>query len=156
VRQAGPADAAYVRETLGNSWGGSLIAVHGELIDASALPALVAWLAGVRAGLLTYRVSPDGSSWEIVSLDATLPGRSAGSALIEAIRDLAQRSGARRIWLITTNENTSALRFYQRRGFDLVSLRRDAVTGARDLKPSIPLQVDGIPLRHELELELTL
>lgn len=56
-----------------------------------------------------------------------------------------------------TNDNTIALRFYQRRGFDLVALHRDAVTRARaELKPSIPLEIDGIPLRHELELEMRL
>lgn len=47
----------------------------------------------------------------------------------------------------------AAVRFYQRRGTDLVALHRDAVTLARTLKPSIPDEVDGIALRHELELE---
>jgi hypothetical protein len=38
-----------------------------------------------------------------------------------------------------------------------VAVHRDAVTPARtELKPSIPFEVDGIPLRHEIELELLL
>ena len=70
---------------------------------------------------------------------------------------MARRDGARRLWLITTNHNTVALRFYQRLGFDLIALHRDGVTRARaELKPEIPLEVDGIPLRHELELEMRL
>ena len=72
------------------------------------------------------------------------------------MRDEARRHGARRLWLVTTNDNTHALRFYQRRGFDLVRLDRGAVDRARVLKPSIPLENDGIPMRHELELELLL
>ena len=48
-----------------------------------------------------------------------------------------------------------ALRFYQRHGFDLIALNRDAVATARKLKPTIPECVDGIALRHELVLELT-
>lgn len=76
---------------------------------------------------------------------------------VRPITGRARREGARRLWLITTNDNTIALRFYQRRGFDLVALHRDAVTRARaELKPSIPLEIDGIPLRHELELEMRL
>jgi hypothetical protein len=40
------------------------------------------------------------------------------------------------------------------RGFDLVRLDRDAVTRSRrDLKPAIATHSDGIPIRHELELE---
>jgi hypothetical protein len=58
------------------------------------------------------------------------------------------------VWLITTNDNTKALRFYQRLGFDLVRLDRDAVTEARRrLKPTIATHADGIPIRHELEME---
>jgi len=38
-----------------------------------------------------------------------------------------------------------------------VALHRDGVTAGRRLKPGIPeLGLDGIPLRHELELELRL
>lgn len=84
-----------------------------------------------------------------------MENRGVGSALIAAARELARAHNAARLWLITTNENVRAIRFYQRNGFDLVALHHDAVTRARELKPSIPLEVDGIPLRHELEFALT-
>jgi ribosomal protein S18 acetylase RimI-like enzyme len=154
VRDAAADDAEFVRTTLTDSWGGTVQAIHGELIDAAALPALVAWRSEERVGLLTYR--PDGGSWEIVSLDATVPGIGAGTALLTAIRERAWAHGVHRVWLITTNDNTSALRFYQRRGFDLVAVNRDAVTQARRLKPTIPLTADGVPIRHELVLEASL
>jgi hypothetical protein len=45
------------------------------------------------------------------------------------------------------------LRFYQHRGFDLSAVHRGAVTRARaELKPGIPLEVDGIPIRPEIDL----
>jgi ribosomal protein S18 acetylase RimI-like enzyme len=153
VRPAEPEDAAFVRRTLSDGWGSPYIAAHGELIDASALPALVAWRGGERAGLLTYRAGDD---WEIVTLNAVVQGTGAGGALIDALQALAAGSGARRLWLVTTNDNTGALRFYQRRGFDLAAVHRDAVTEARRRKPSIPREADGIPIRHELELRLDL
>jgi hypothetical protein len=68
----------------------------------------------------------------------------------------AATAGATRLWLVTTNDNVRALRFYQRNGFDLVAVHRDAVTRARALKPAIPRVLDGIPVRHELELEVRL
>jgi Acetyltransferase (GNAT) family len=68
-----------------------------------------------------------------------------------------REAGCRRVWLITTNDNLRALRFYQRRGFRLVAVHPDALARSRELKPSIPeIGLDGIPLRDELELELLL
>lgn len=59
-----------------------------------------------------------------------------------------------RIWLVTTNGNLEALRFYQRRGFRLSALRPDSVDKAREeLKPQILTVGEfGIPLRDELEV----
>ena len=72
-------------------------------------------------------------------------------------RQAAREAGCGRVWLITTNDNLRALRFYQRRGFRLVAVHPDALERSRELKPSIPeIGLDGIPLRDELELELTL
>ena len=152
VRPATPADLPYVRRSLTAAFHDPLLAVHGELIDAAALPGAIARAGGEPAGLLTYRVT--GADWEIVSLAADRPGSGAGSALIDWARAAAAAAGAARLWLVTTNENVRALGFYQRRGFDLVAVHRDAVTRCRALKPAIPMVVDGIPLRHELELEI--
>ncbi len=59
--------------------------------------------------------------------------------------------------MITTNDNTPAIRFYQKRGFSLVAVHRNAIAESRKLKPEIPLAgVDGIPIRDEIELELLL
>ena len=154
VRPATLADLPYQRRSLTAAFHGTLVAVHDELIDAAALPAAIARDGGEPAGLLTYRVIR--ADWEVVSIAADRPGSGAGSALIGWIREAAAAAGAARLWLMTTNDNVRALRFYQRRGFDLVAVHRDAVTRARALKPAIPEVLDGIPVRHELELEVLL
>jgi hypothetical protein len=47
-----------------------------------------------------------------------------------------------------------ALRFYQRRDFELVAVHRDLRETAQRLKPSIPLVGEfGIPICDEIELE---
>ncbi len=70
---------------------------------------------------------------------------------------MARSASQPRLWLVTTNDNTDALAFYQRRGWDLVAVHRRAVDDARSLKPGIPSLGKGrIPIRHELELELVL
>jgi len=80
-----------------------------------------------------------------------------GTALVNAVRLVAVASKTRRLWLITTNANIEALRFYQRRGFSLVAIHRNALEESRKLKPEIPaIGSNGIPLRDELELEMLL
>ena len=81
-------------------------------------------------------------------------GIGVGSALVSTLEDAARAAGCRRLWLITTNDNLEALRFYQRRGFVLAALHPGAIEASRRLKPVIPLVGhDGIPIRDELELE---
>ncbi|UCF27229.1 MAG: GNAT family N-acetyltransferase, partial [Chloroflexota bacterium] len=77
-----------------------------------------------------------------------------GSALITKAVETAELEGCYRVWLITTNDNIPALRFYQKRGFRLVAIHLNALDNSRKLKPEIPQDgLDGIPLRDEIELE---
>ncbi len=113
---------------------------------------LIAEEEGERVGLLTYVV--DGDTCEILTLGVTRQFAGTGTALVEAVRGVAREQGCRRVWVLTTNDNIDALRFYQRRGFRIDVLRPGAVDEARrTLKPGIPEIGDhGIPLRDEIEL----
>ena len=128
----------------------------GELVHPLDHPALVAETAdGQLLGMLTYVPGRDWQQCEILTLHADEQWRGAGTALVEAAAQLARRQGCARLWVITTNDNVDALRFYQRRGFRLVALRPGAVDDARARhKPAIPATgAHGIPLRDELDLE---
>jgi ribosomal protein S18 acetylase RimI-like enzyme len=154
VRALDPAmDAEWFERFLQEEWGGPLQARRGELLDVRSLPGLVAEREGEWVGVLWYRDCGDGE-WELALIGARAPGNGVGSALVDA---LVERVGpGNRIWVVTTNDNVDALRFYQRRGFSLRALRVGAVDEARrDLKPGIPaLGRYGIAVRDELELEL--
>jgi len=154
VRPLGEADREWATGKLRELWGEGVVS-RGRLLDATVLPGFVAEGEGEPAGLLTYRI--DGGDCEVVTINAFPTGAGVGTALMEAAAAAARDAGCRRVWLITTNDNLRALRFYQRRGFRLAALHRDALARSRELKPSIPeVGLDGIPLRDELELELTL
>jgi GNAT superfamily N-acetyltransferase len=186
TRPVRPDEREWVRETLARRWAGTVVVSLGTPKHADRLPGFVAELAGERVGLATYRLHPraparsgatdehatservsggqlgggraeSGIDCELMTIDALRDGVGAGTVLLAAVAAAARAAGAARVWLVTTNDNTPALRFYQRRGFDLVAVHRDAVTAARRLKPSIPeTGVDGIPIRHGLELEFAL
>ncbi len=80
-------------------------------------------------GLATYVI--DGADCELLTLHARTRFDGVGSALVAAVREVARRSGCTRLWVVTTNDNVDALRFYQRRGFRLAHLRAGAVDESR-------------------------
>jgi ribosomal protein S18 acetylase RimI-like enzyme len=155
VRPRSQGDDAFTEGLLTARWGSPRVVSRGRVHDATKLPGFVASVNGRVSGLATYRV--DGAECELVTLDSLAENRGVGTALIEAVSSAARALHCRRLWLVTTNDNTRALRFYQLRGFRLAALRPDAVSASRRLKPEIAATgLDGIPLRDEIELELAL
>ena len=155
VRPAYPPDRPAVDAFLAEH-NADVVARRGELVDARRHPALIVEGDGTIEGVLTW--VHDGRSMEVLTLHAARQWEGAGSALLAAARRVAEASGVRRLWLITTNDNIDALRFYQRRGYRLTGVDAGAVDRSRaSLKPAIPeVGTHGIPLRDELELELLL
>jgi ribosomal protein S18 acetylase RimI-like enzyme len=148
IRDRSDDDMPWMRALLRQRWGGTVVIAHAETIDAAQLPALV---AGEQEGLATYRIQ--GHEAELVTLDAVAPGQRVGTHLIDALVERLRAQGVHRLWVTTTNDNLSALAFYQKRGFHLRHLRPGAVDETRHVKPSIPrVAANGIPIRDEIEL----
>lgn len=147
-------DGEWVTQLFIEQWGSDNVAARGIIHYARDLrEGFVAMLNDERAGLITCDIA--GDSCEIVSLNSLRPSMGIGTMLIEAAKNVAIQAHCKRLWLTTTNDNINALRFYQKRGFVLAALYRDAVAEVRKLKPEIPLIGDnGIPLRDEIELEM--
>ncbi|WP_455620171.1 GNAT family N-acetyltransferase [Eisenbergiella sp.] len=95
--------------------------------------------------------------WVIPSLDSLTEGKGIASSLIEKMIAAARQKHCKKAIVITTNDNINAIRFYQKRGFDMVKLYHNALDASRRLKPQIPLiGENGIPLQHEIEFEYIL
>ncbi len=145
----------WLAEHLRLAWGGSAIVSRGRVHDAARLPAVVAVAGDELVGLATFHIA--GAQCELVTLEAFRRRQGIGSELLGAIARFARRRGCARLWLVTSNDNLDALRFYQRRGLRLVAVHRGAVDTARQVKPSIPLVGEhGIEIHDEIELELSL
>jgi GNAT superfamily N-acetyltransferase len=154
VREPREDERAWIREFLERAWGTPVMS-RGVAHDARQLPALVADTGDEIVGLATFHFA-DGDC-ELVTLDAVREGQGVGSALLTAVGEEAGRRGCGRLWLITSNDNVNAIRFYQRRGMRLIAVHRGAIDEARRTKPSIPLIGEyGIPIHDELEFELLL
>jgi len=148
---------ALVTAFIAGEWHGTDMRIRGEVIDMTAADGFV-WLepggAAIR-GLVTYSIRD--RVCEITSLDSKCENRGVGTALVELVKEAARAQGCERLQLITTNDNVKAMRFYQKRGFELAGVNLGAIDRARALKPEIPLiGQNGIPIKHEIEFMMTL
>jgi ribosomal protein S18 acetylase RimI-like enzyme len=155
IRPIIPADQDWVRQKIIASWEAEIVVAHGELFRPADLPGFAALAAGEPIGLLTYHLQ--GANCEIVTIDSWREGIGVGTALIEAAKQAASQAGCGRLFLITTNNNLHALRFYQKRGFVISAIHINAIAESRKRKPEIPLvDEQGLPIRDEIEMEMLL
>jgi RimJ/RimL family protein N-acetyltransferase len=155
VRPLAEGDRTWVTSVLNEHWGSARSVSRGRVYQADELPGFIAVIKDKPAGLITYDI--DGKECEITTMNSLVEHQGIGSALVDAVKGVALTAKCKRLWLITTNDNTKALRFYQKYGFSLVAIHRNAVAQDRLLKPEIPLiGNNGIPIRDEIELEMVL
>jgi GNAT superfamily N-acetyltransferase len=142
----------WARQVLMEEFGSDLVVVHNQRYYPANFQGFVALVGNQPEGLATYLIQE--KECELVSLNSLLPNQGIGAALVAAVKQVAQNARCTRLWLITTNDNLDALRFYQKNGFVLKAIYPQAVTHAREIKPSIPLIGNfGIEMRDEIELE---
>lgn len=150
---ASDADRRWLAALWQAVWGSDTMVTRGTVHRLSEAESLVARGATGNVGAVTYVHDGGTARCELLSLNATVPGRGVGSALLAAAEDRARACGCKGVWLVTGNDNLDALRFYQRRGYRLVAVHNGAIDAARRLKLAIPLLGHhGIPLHDEIEL----
>ena len=144
-------DRRWVDGLMRERWGSDVVVAHGVVYAPAALDGFVAWDEEQRIGLVTYHLD---AGCEIVTIDSLEEGRGVGTALVDAVIEVARARGREYVWLITTNENEHAQAWYGRRGFETVAVHKGAIERSRALKPEIPL-VDpetGIAINDEIEM----
>src|SRR5687767_12554045 len=128
----------WVRSVVGEYFSSLLQLRPGRVWeDVSLLPGFIAEEGDQPRGLALYEVR--GEECELVLLRSVVEGRGAGTAVVNALRDHALTSGCKRLIVFTVNDNINAIRFYQRRGFDLIALHREAMEEVRRIKPDVPI-----------------
>ena len=156
LRQIEEEDREWVRRFVHEHWSGEPVVVHGAVYFPHLLAGFIAEDDTAEPiGLATYRI--EDSACELVTLDSTRSSEGIGSALVTAvIRECLNRQCSR-LWCVTTNDNSPALEFYRKRGFQVVAVHKGAVERSRMLKPTIPLRgIGGVPIEDEIELEMVL
>ena len=152
VRLLAQKDREWMMKVLLENWASTIIVTRGISYEAENLPGFVAEIDGKRFGLLTYNIKNE--EIEIVTMNAIEERKGIGTALLDEVESLAKQKNCKRLWLITTNDNVDALRFYQKRGYEIKAVHPHAIEESRKIKPQIPLIGNyGIPIRDEIEME---
>jgi GNAT superfamily N-acetyltransferase len=155
IRPLSETDRDQVAEFIRHHWAGETVVVHGVTYHPAALPGFVAITAEEWLGLVTYHIEND--QCELVTLNSLQPEQGIAAALLRQVIRRAREAGCSLLHLTTTNDNTNPLRFYQKHGFRITAIHRDAVAASRKLKPTIPSAGEsGIPILDEIVLELGL
>ncbi|MBT2646205.1 GNAT family N-acetyltransferase [Bacillus sp. ISL-34] len=103
-------------------------------------------------GLGTYKLSDH--VCQIISLNSEHENQGVGSSLLYVMENIAKEKNCHTIKAITTNDNLQALKFFQKRGYVISEIVKNAVEESRKIKPEIPFySFDGIPIRDEIILE---
>ena len=120
IERIDPTNRDRVNAFLQQQWFSTTMILRGEEIDMRKAEGFFFGEDGAIIGLITYRVY--GCTLEILSLDSLRENQGIGSRLLDlAIREARERK-SKKVVLITTNGSIRAIRFYQRRGFDLIKL----------------------------------
>ena len=120
---------------------------------ASELPGLIAEEENSPIGIALYAI--ERQTCELVYLHAIKTHAGIGKKLVDCLIDLIKSKGVDRLWVITTNDNLEALKFYQKQGFTLAKVYPNAMKKVRKIKPEVPLiGKNDIPLRDMIELEM--
>ena len=155
IKEITTEDKAWVLEVF-LTWGAEFVVTRGRKVFASDVEGFYAAdVNGLKVGLLTYEII--GDQCEVVTLDSFTKFSGIGTMLMDRVKQKSVSLGCKRLWLITTNDNLDAIRFYQRRGFTIAAIHVNSLENSRRMKPSIPLIGQlGIPLRDEVEFEMFL
>ena len=155
IRPIQPADRPWLAQTFTRLWGATQMVSRGRLFDLATLPGFLACDGVEIVGIVTYR--PEAMECEISSLNALRRRQGIGRQLLAYMAALGKQKGWQRLWLITTNDNLPAQRFYEAIGWRLAQIHHRAIKQSRLLKPEIPLRgLNGVPLEDEYEYELLL
>ncbi len=150
-----PVDKNWIRKCILENWGADKVVSRGRIYYPENLPGFIAVQNNKYLGLITYKIRK--TSCEIITLNSFKERKGVGISLVNAVKREAKKARCKKIFLITTNDNIDALRFWQKRGFVLKNLYPNTIEFSRKLKPEIPLLGNyEIPIRDEIELELEL
>jgi ribosomal protein S18 acetylase RimI-like enzyme len=142
-----------IKNIVRNNWGSEKIVSRGKIHNVKNTTGIMVIEDKKIIGIGLYEIK--NGECEIVLLETFKQNTGIGTKIIEKIKETAKQNKCKRLWLVTSNDNINALKFYQKRGFVFKNIYINEMENARKLKPEIPLLGNyGIPIKDEIEFEM--
>jgi ribosomal protein S18 acetylase RimI-like enzyme len=151
TRPATSAERVVALELFRRDFGRTRIATFGEVVSLEDTSTIVADMQGDISGALAWKARDDGLQIVALATDPMWQRSGVGGHLVAEAEALARRNGTGRMVLATTNDNLPALYFYQRRGYRIFEVVRNAWREHADL--AFNAGFADIPVLDELRLE---
>ena len=153
LREITKDDSSLIKELIDTHWGGEPLIIRGKEYFPSRLGGIIALRGEQVVGFLIYDIQ--NNVCEIVVFEVFEKFKGIGTSILAKLKEIAKSKNCNTLYVMTTNDNLDALRFYQRRGFRICGINLNSMEISRKMKPSIPEIGDyGIPIRDEIDLEL--
>ena len=148
-------DKNWIDRFIKSNWGSEKIVVHSDIYYPAQLEGFIAEHNDQIAGLVTYIIAKE--YCEIITLNSLLKSKGIGSNLVRHVVETAKIENCKKVCLTTTNDNTHAISFYRKLGFNITEIRKNAIAESRRIKPEIPLiGENGRPVNDEIVFTLIL
>jgi N-acetylglutamate synthase-like GNAT family acetyltransferase len=155
IRSTEENDRPWMRGVMRKWWGSESVVIRKTKYEPAEMGGFIALHNEEKVGLVILRYNE--TLCEIMSLTVSGTHPQIGSQLISSAVEDAKKHNSERMIVVTTNDNITALRFYQKMGFRLHELRLGIIEESRKIKPQIPLIGNyHIPIWDEIELEMVL
>lgn len=155
IKELTSQDYAFIKNHIDTNYGGEPLVIRTKKYYSKSLPGFVAVYDEKIVGFLLYEII--NTNCEIIVFEVFEKFQGTGTQILDKLKSMARSKGCNRLFLMTTNDNLDALRFYQRRGFHISAIHIDSIKESRKIKPSIGFTGDHeIPLRDEIDLEMGL
>jgi N-acetylglutamate synthase-like GNAT family acetyltransferase len=155
IRKTTNDDINKLEEIVKNSWGSSIIVTKRKQHHVKDL---LGYVVEEKDKIIAYGLYEIRKrQCEIIVLEAIDRGKGYGRIILDKIVDHAKKDNCKKIWLITTNDNISALKYWQKAGFCISNIKPGEMVNYRTIKPEIPLIGEyGIKIMDEIEMEQVL
>jgi ribosomal protein S18 acetylase RimI-like enzyme len=99
-----------VRQLFIDNWNSDIIVTKGQIHKFEELEGFIAISNNDIVGFLTFKQK--NQSVELISLDSFKEKKGIGTQLLNRLVEYVKNKSVNRLWLITTNDNLNALKFY--------------------------------------------
>ena len=153
VRAAGEQDYARLQELALHFWGETGVECFDREYDVLKLPAFVGLKNDDVVGFVSYAVEGDRMNLVMLNVLPQYQGRGLGSAMLAKAVIEAHKLGLSRVVVATSNDDVSALYFYQRSGFVIAQVVPGRIA---EHHGGLEQGFAGIPVRDEIRMQLPL